>query len=154
MELIDVLSADRVVLDATGSSKKNLLEMAARLLADADAEVDERVIFESLCQRERLGSTGLGGGVAIPHARVQNQSELRACLIRLRHPVSFDAPDAKPVDTVLALAMPTEAIDGEQALLAKMAATLQMPAVLTSIRTARHSDDVLQRLSAAEDDAS
>lgn len=154
MELIDVLSTDRIVLDAPGSSKKNLLEMAARLLADVESEVDERIIFESLCQRERLGSTGLGDGVAIPHARVHNQKELRGCLIRLRHPVSFDAPDAKPVDTVLALAMPIEAIDGEQKLLTKMAATLQKPAVLTSIRTAEHSDEVLHRLSAAEDDAS
>lgn len=154
MELIDVLSIDRIVLDATGSSKKNLLEMAARFLADAESDVDERVIFESLCQRERLGSTGLGGGVAIPHARVHNQKELRACLIRLRHPVNFDAPDGQAVDTVLAVAMPTEAIEGEQRLLAKMAAALQRPAVLTSIRAAKQGDEVLQRLSAEEDDAS
>ncbi len=152
MELVDVLSADRVVLDGAASSKKSLLEMAARLLASAESEADQRVIFESLCQRERLGSTGLGGGVAIPHARVQNQTDLRACLIRLRHPVNFDAPDAQPVDTVLALAMPTEAAEGEQAMLAKVAATLQAPSVLTAIRNAQQGEDVLQLLSTAEDD--
>lgn len=151
MELIDVLSTDRIVLDGTASSKKSLLEKAAKLLADAESEAHERVIFESLCQRERLGSTGLGGGVAIPHARIHSQTNLRACLIRLRHPVSFDAPDAQPVDTVLALAMPQEPAEGEQALLAKVAATLQAPSVLRAIRHAQHDEDILQLLSAAED---
>ena len=152
MELIDVLSSDRIVLDGAASSKKSLLEMAAKLLASAETDADERVIFESLCQRERLGSTGLGGGVAIPHARIHKQADLRACLIRLRHPVNFDAPDAQPVDTVLALAMPTEAAEGEQAMLARVAATLQTPSMLTAIRTAQQGEEVLQLFSTAEDD--
>jgi PTS system nitrogen regulatory IIA component len=151
MELIDVLSAERITLDAGVSSKKTLLETAARLLAGAEDSADERVIFESLCQRERLGSTGLGGGVAIPHARAANQAELRGCLIRLRHPVNFDAPDAQPVDVLLALAMPNEASETEHALLESAAAALRNPHVVTAIRQAQRSEEILQAFSAGNE---
>jgi PTS system nitrogen regulatory IIA component len=154
MELIDVLSPERIALDAGASSKKALLETAARLLASADDGADARVIFESLCQRERLGSTGLGGGVAIPHARVNHQTELRGCLIRLRHPVNFDAPDAQPVDTLFVLAMPNEASDSGHTLLKGAAAALRSPEVVTAIRQAQHAEDIMQLFSAGSEHAS
>ena len=74
MLLADVIDSDRIALDIAVSSKKSLLEKAAELLAQSPDSGTQREIFESLCQRERLGSTGLGHGVAIPHDRVGSQN--------------------------------------------------------------------------------
>lgn len=151
MELVDVLSADRIVLDLNASSKKTLLEAAAQCLAGNDDDARVRMTFESLCQRERLGSTGLGGGAAIPHGRVANQSELRACLIRLRHAVNFDAPDGQAVDIVLALTLPEQPNELEEGLLGRIAKVLGSPDTLTAVRQCQHAE-ALMALLANEDE--
>ena len=104
MHLEDLLSADRVALDQSLSSKKSLLEKAAELLALDPESAENRDIFEGLCQRERLGSTGLGHGVAIPHCRVE-QGSVTGALIRLRRPIDFDSPDSEKVDLFFALSV-------------------------------------------------
>ncbi len=124
MQLADVLDADRIVLDLSVSSKKSLLEKASSLLASAPEGGDAREIFESLCQRERLGSTGLGHGVAIPHGRVAGQAEVTAALIRLLTPIEFDAPDQQKVDLFFAMAVPDRCSDVYLRLLADMAERL------------------------------
>jgi len=124
MQLADVLDADRIVLDLSVSSKKSLLEKASSLLASAPEGGDAREIFESLCQRERLGSTGLGHGVAIPHGRVAGQGEVTAALIRLLTPIEFDAPDQQKVDLFFAMAVPDRCSDVYLRLLADMAERL------------------------------
>ena len=124
MQLADVLDADRILLDLSVSSKKSLLEKASNLLASAPEGGDAREIFESLCQRERLGSTGLGHGVAIPHGRVAGQAEVTAALIRLLTPIEFDAPDQQKVDLFFAMAVPDRCSDVYLRLLADMAERL------------------------------
>ncbi len=121
MQLSDVLTTDRVQLDLTVSSKKTLLERMATLLATESGGADEREIFESLCQRERLGSTGLGQGVAIPHGRNDEQKEIIGAVIRLKKPIDFDAPDQQPVDLFFALAIPSQCSDAHLELLANIA---------------------------------
>ena len=121
MELADILTPERVVVDVTASSKKSLLEKAAQLLANAADSADARDIFESLCQRERLGSTGLGNGVAIPHGRVQDQASVAGALIRLQRGIDFDSPDSEKVDLFFALAVPSECTDAHLKLLASIA---------------------------------
>lgn len=126
MPLADLLSADRVVLDQNLASKKSVLETAARLLAQGDDAAGRRDIFEALCQRERLGSTGLGHGVAIPHCRVA-QSGVSGAFIRLRRPIDFDSPDASSVDLFFALAVPSECSDVHLKLLAAIAELFSDP---------------------------
>ena len=126
MLLADLLSADRVVLDQNLASKKSVLERAAQLLAQGDQAAGSRDIFEALCQRERLGSTGLGHGVAIPHCRV-SQSSVAAAFIRLRRPIDFDSPDATSVDLFFALAVPAECSDAHLKLLASIAELFSDP---------------------------
>lgn len=121
MELSDVLAPERVVVDVTASSKKSLLEKASELLAQAAGSADSREIFESLCQRERLGSTGLGHGVAIPHGRVSEQKTVAGALIRLQRGIDFDGPDSERVDLFFALAVPSECTDAHLKLLASIA---------------------------------
>jgi nitrogen PTS system EIIA component len=106
MHLIDLLAPARVVAGANVSSKKRLLETLAGLLAEgAGAEVERRV-FDSLCAREKLGSTGLGHGVAIPHGRTAALPGAVGAFLRLAEPIDFSAIDGKPVDLVFALAVP------------------------------------------------
>ncbi len=144
MQLADVLDADRIALDLAVSSKKSLLEKASRMLASAPAGGDAREIFESLCQRERLGSTGLGHGVAIPHGRVPGQSEVTAALIRLITPIEFDAPDQVKVDLFFAMAVPDRCSDVYLRLLADMAERLADAEQRQQIRDSESPDAVLK----------
>lgn len=120
MHLLDLLSARRVLLDQHSTGKKRLLELiAARLAPDSALE---SAIYDSLCLRERLGSTGLGHGIAIPHGRCQGLKEAVGAFIRLAEPVDFGAPDGEPVDLVFALAVPEHFTHQHLVLLSELAA--------------------------------
>ena len=88
MLVSDLLSAERVLPDARASSKKRLLELISNALVAHDPALDQREVFESLCARERLGSTGLGHGVAIPHGRIRGSSAPQAVFVRLANPLA------------------------------------------------------------------
>jgi PTS system nitrogen regulatory IIA component len=103
------------------SSKKRVLEQAARLLAANSEEPGAEQIFERLLERERLGSTGLAGGVALPHARMPGIDNSRGAFLRLAEAVEFDALDGKPVDLVFALLVPEDANEQHLQLLAELA---------------------------------
>lgn len=106
MHLLDLLSPARVRAQAVATGKKRLLEQAAALLASAGNGESERGVFDGLCARERLGSTGLGHGVAIPHGRSTRAMVATGAFLRLGEPVDFGAPDGQPVDLVFALFVP------------------------------------------------
>ena len=93
MLISDLLSPEKIHCDVHSSSKKRLLELISEDLARNSDEVSQREIFESLCARERLGSTGLGKGVAIPHGRVKGTDHVEVSFIRLKKPLPFDAID-------------------------------------------------------------
>lgn len=146
MDLSDILSADRIAVDITASSKKSLLEKAAELLALAPAAADARDIFESLCQRERLGSTALGHGVAIPHGRVPSQQDLAGAFIRLQKAIDFDGPDQEKVDLFLALAVPSACTEVHLQILAEIAKRFSDPERRESMRNASSAQELLQRM--------
>ena len=110
MNLINqILTADNIVLDVEVASKKRLLEAIAELACQHYA-LDKDQVFDCLCTREKLGSTGLGHGVAIPHGRLGGMiAETVAVFLRLKEPVDFDSPDDKPVQLVFALLVPENA---------------------------------------------
>ncbi|NBB92129.1 MAG: PTS transporter subunit EIIA [Gammaproteobacteria bacterium] len=147
MQLVDVLSPDRITVGISVSSKKSLLEKAAELLAAAPGSAGSREIFDSLCQRERLGSTGLGHGVAIPHGRVGGQENVAGAMIRLKHPIDFDAPDHEKVDLFFALAVPERCTDTHLRLLAEMAERLGRDSQREALRGTDDADEVLRLLS-------
>jgi PTS system nitrogen regulatory IIA component len=150
MQLADVLTADRIRVDLTVSSKKTLLEKMASLLSKDSSSGGERQIFESLCQRERLGSTGLGNGVAIPHGRVGTQTDIVGAIVRLKKPIDFDAPDHEGVDLFFALAIPEQCTETHHQLLSDMAAFFQDQARLTVLREAQSPEDLLKLLDYGE----
>jgi PTS system nitrogen regulatory IIA component len=148
MHLIDILARRRVIADAKVSSKKRLLELAASVLcADTDRE-HERLVFESLVAREHLGSTGLGGGVAIPHGRIAADIAPTAAFIRLTKPLDFDAADGEPVDLVLALIVPDHFTDQHLTLLAQVAELFSQSEICAQLRAAKNHLELFDVLSA------
>ena len=121
MYVLDLLSARRVLLDQHISSKKKLLDLLASRLAPEGSELESE-IHESLCARERLGSTGLGHGVAIPHGRCPGLKEASGVFVKLAEPVDFGAPDGEPVRLVFALAVPEHFTHQHLVLLSELAA--------------------------------
>ena len=105
MALADLITTERIALLAEPVDRDSVLDAAARLLADA-APHATTTIADSLRQRERLGSTAIGHGVAIPHGRSKAFGDARGAFLRLLTPVEFDAADGEPVDLVFAIAVP------------------------------------------------
>lgn len=108
MDISDLLKPESVVIDLKAGSKKQVLQELARL-ASAHARLHERLIFDVLLERERLGTTGVGDGVAIPHGRIAEIDRLTGLFVRLKHPVDFDSVDGKPVDLLFLLLAPQSA---------------------------------------------
>jgi PTS system nitrogen regulatory IIA component len=115
-----ILPAGNVVLDLPATSKKRAFEQAG-LLFENHHELARATVFDSLFARERLGSTGLGQGVAVPHGRVKNLDEALAAFFRLAQPVPFDAPDGQPVMMLLFLLVPEAATQQHLDILAELA---------------------------------
>jgi nitrogen PTS system EIIA component len=118
--LSTILTPSRVAIDAQAGTKKALFEAAATLLG-SDLTVSRQHIIDSLLARERLGSTGLGQGIAIPHGRVKGLREAIGAFIRLREPLPFDAPDNRPVNLVFVLLVPERATDAHLQILSELA---------------------------------
>jgi PTS system nitrogen regulatory IIA component len=121
MKLSEILSPDCIRLDADATSKKRVLESASELLADTDQSLSPRQVFDCLIAREKLGSTGLGHGVAIPHGRLSGLDKTIGVFLRVPNGVDFDAPDNEPVDLVFALLVPEESTDEHLQVLANIA---------------------------------
>ena len=120
MPLSPLLGPDRIALIAEPVDRDRVLDAAARLLAGDSAD-DAAAIADCLRQRERLGSTAIGHGVAIPHGRCSVYGEARAAFLRLAHPVDFDAGDGEPVDLVFAMAVPEHFTQQHLQLLSELA---------------------------------
>jgi nitrogen PTS system EIIA component len=115
-----LLAPTNIVLDLDVTSKKRLFEQAG-LLFENNQGIARSTVFDSLFARERLGSTGLGQGVAIPHGRIKGLKEAVGAFLRLRTPVAFDAPDGKPVSSLFVLLVPENANEQHLQILAELA---------------------------------
>lgn len=115
-----ILPSGNIVLDLPATSKKRAFEQAGLLFENLHG-LTRAIVFDSLFARERLGSTALGQGVAVPHGRVKGLTEPLAAFIRLANPVSFDAPDSQPVTLLLFLLVPETATQQHLDILAELA---------------------------------
>lgn len=124
MNLISrLLPASNILLDLPASSKKRAFEQAG-LLFENNQGVARAKVFDSLFARERLGSTGLGQGVAIPHGRIKGLKEAVAAFVRVAEPIPFDAPDGQPVSVMIFLLVPEQASQAHLDLLSELAQML------------------------------
>lgn len=121
MSLIaELLSPDNVIVDFEASSKKRVFEHTGLIFENAMG-IARSVVFDSLFSRERLGSTGLGQGIAIPHGRIKGLERAAGAFFRLAQPVPFDAPDGRPVDLLFILLVPEQANESHLQLLSELA---------------------------------
>src|SRR3990172_152077 len=121
-----LLPPSNILLDLDVTSKKRMFEHVG-LLFENNKGVGGSVVFESLFARERLGSTGLGQGVAIPHGRIKGLREAVAAFVRLGTPVPFDAPDGKPVNLLFILLVPEQATEQHLQILSELAQMFSDP---------------------------
>lgn len=135
MKISDFLSSENVFIDLRASNKRLLLqEMAGKAALWLKLSLDE--IFPELLKREDLGSTGMGGGVAIPHARLQAINRPFGMLAKLRTPIDFAAIDGQPVDIVFLLLLPATAEAGQLDALASVARKIRTSEDLAQLRRA------------------
>ncbi len=139
MPLLSLLTQDAVLPALRVNGKKAALQEiaahAARLLGR-----DEREIFETLLQRERLGSTGIGEGIAIPHGKLPGLDRMVGLVARLDRPVDFEALDGEPVDLLFVLLAPEGAGADHLKALARVARAMRQPGILERLRAARDAD--------------
>lgn len=146
-----LLNLDAISIGDSVPSKKRTLEKAAKLLTQGDELPTQEQIFEKLVERERLGSTGLAGGVGLPHARVPGIDKCRGAFIRLAEPIDFDALDGQPVDLVFALLVPEESTQEHLQLLAALAQSLGDSETCATLRSS-DAVQVLQTLTGTSAD--
>ncbi len=147
-----LLPPGNVVLDLPVSSKKRLFEQIGLLFENHHGIARNRV-FDSLFDRERLGSTGLGQGVAIPHGRLKGLKEALGAFMRLAQPVPFDAPDGKPVTLVFTLLVPEQATEKHLQILSELAQMFSDRALREALAGAPDAGTLHRLISAWQPDA-
>lgn len=146
MDIEHVITVNRISCHQDVSSKKRALELMCDLLATDQALLDENQIFSCMLERERLGSTGVGHGVAIPHSRMDGVEKAIVALATLETPIEYDSPDDEPVDILFALLVPLDCTNEHLDLLAKAAHMFSNTTLCERIRAATDPQDVYDLL--------
>ena len=138
----DILPPENIELDVCLGSRKKMLHYLSELISRYQPHLDQEVVFKTLNERERLGSTAVGSGIALPHARLPGLDSLILAVLRLQNGIEYDAPDNQPIWLVVCLLVPDNANDAHLNLLARLAAHFQRKPFLQLIRTASTVQDV------------
>ncbi|MBO2604951.1 PTS IIA-like nitrogen regulatory protein PtsN [Shewanella algae] len=143
MELSTILRPECTTC-ATPGSKKKVLELISDLASAQYPTLSSQAIFESLLAREKMGSTGIGNGIAIPHGRLPNITEPIAVLVKCEEPIAFDAIDNQPVDILFALLVPADQCQQHLSTLSAMAEKLSDKAILKQLRKSSDETELYQ----------
>ena len=136
-----LLPVSNIVVDIDVASKAECFAAVAALF-ERTAGLVKANVAASLAAREKLGSTGLGQGIAIPHGRIPKLSRALGAFVRLRAPIAFDAPDGKPVDQLFVLLVPEQATDQHLQLLSELAQMFSERAFRERLATAANADEI------------
>lgn len=143
----ELLVPARARCQADITSKKRALELLSELIAADHEEITPRDVLNCLVSREKLGSTGLGHGVAIPHGRLPQVTSALGAALTLQSGVDFDAPDGEPVDLVVGLIVPEESTDEHLHILANLAQAFSDPESVRAVREAATAEELSRLLS-------
>ena len=146
MKIADILSPGCIQKTSGCHSKKDALDILAKLIADSDSGTAQTEIFDCLIARERLGSTGLGNGIAIPHGRLKDGKKTIAAFLQLDEGIDYDAVDKAPVDLLFALIVPEESTEEHLQTLAKLAEMFSNTDVISMLRKAKTADEIFSIL--------
>ncbi len=144
IRLETILTPARSLVNVPGGSKKRVLEQIATLVARDLTDLDAQDIFENLIAREKLGSTGFGNGIAIPHCRLPGCQAPISAVLHLDAAVDFDAIDGAPVDLLFVLLVPEAATDEHLELLRQIASMLDRAEVRERLRQAQSNEGLYQ----------
>jgi PTS system nitrogen regulatory IIA component len=144
-----LLPLENIALDLDASSKKRAFEQAG-LLFEKNQGLARSIVFDSLFAREKLGSTGLGQGIAIPHGRIKGLKEATGAFLRLAVPVPFDSPDGKPVSILFVLLVPEQATEQHLQILSELAQCFSDRARRDALGTAPDATAVRQLFASKE----
>ncbi len=145
MRVRELLSPERTLYHLEGSSKKRLFDEVATLVADACPGIGAQDVFDALVARERLGSTGIGEGVAIPHCRLPSCERPTGVLISLKQAIDFESMDAHPVDLVFVLLVPDRNPEQHLKTLSHLAALFNESDFRDSLRNSQSCEDLYHR---------
>lgn len=148
MDLSDLVQAPAIIPALKANSKKQVLQLLAERAA-AITGIPEREVFDTILQRERLGSTGVGNGIAIPHGKLPGVKQITGVFARLEHPVDFEALDDQPVDLVFLLLAPEGAGADHLKALSRIARVLRDADTVAKIRGARDAAAIHTLLASA-----
>jgi PTS system nitrogen regulatory IIA component len=146
MDIQAIVSLDRTECAVQCNSKKRILEIIADIAAKNNEHIEQATVLNSLLARERMGSTGIGNGIALPHGRLAGLDRVIAIVVTSTPAIDFDALDEKPVDIFFALLVPEEQTEGHLQTLATVAGKLSNKDTIKAIRRATTSDDILSAL--------
>ena len=144
IRLESILTPGRSLVNVPGGSKKKALEQIANLIAREVPDLEMQDVFEALIAREKLGSTGFGNGIAIPHCRLEGCDTPVSALLHLEKPIDFDAIDGAPVDLLFVLLVPQAATDAHLELLRQIASMLDRKDVRDKLRSASSNEALYQ----------
>ena len=142
MHLSDLITPERIACNIDAQSKKRALEQVSELISRDQDTISSIDVFDSLLARERLGGTGVGYGVAIPHGRLRNTEQTLGAFVKLRQGVDFDSADHQPVDLVFALLVPEESTEEHLQTLAKLAAMFSDDTFRNKLREAQTAEEI------------
>lgn len=146
MKLSEIINVNRIKCDINVQSKKRALEELSSLVTQDETQLNSSDVFDSLISRERLGSTGVGYGIAIPHGRIKNCKKITGAFIQLDEGVDFDAIDNQPVDMLFALVVPEESTDEHLQVLALLASMFNNESFREQLRKTNNVEEIHQLL--------
>ena len=146
MQLSEIINVNRIKNDVDVKSKKRALEELSHLVVQDQTQLDANEIFDSLISRERLGATGVGYGIAIPHGRIKNCQKITGAFIKLGEGVDFNTTDNRPVDILFTLIVPEESTDEHLQVLAFLASMFSDKDFREKLRKSNSPEDTYQLL--------
>lgn len=146
MKIADLVTPERIVCGAKVASRKRVLELLSSLVVSNQPQLAEQDVVESLLARERLGGTGLGRGLALPHGRLKNLDRAVGAFVKLDNGIDFDAHDQQPVDLLFALLVPEQSTDEHLQILAALAQMFSDARLREQLREADSSQNLFDLL--------
>ncbi len=146
MQLSEIINTNRIKKDVDVHSKKRALEALSELISQDQTQLDADDIFDSLLSRERLGATGVGYGIAIPHGRIQSCQQITGAFIQLDNGIDFNTVDSQPVDILFALIVPEESTDEHLQVLALLASMFSDDKFREKLRQSQNEEEIYQLL--------
>lgn len=138
-KLGDLLTADAIIFQMEGKERKDVFRALAKKASETFS-LDENLVFEAILERENLGGTGLGDGVAVPHARIKGIDHSYGVFALLKEAVDFEGPDGRPADLVFLLLSPEDAAANHLKALSKVTRIMRQASIRASLRNARSKD--------------